>query len=158
VHRFRYDIFPQHRPQGRPSVAPARKRRFSRPFQLDIAAHALAVDYLAQQDRAAVTQLRYEIAELVAGIGHGDRRRAFRQAVAGKDGDQLLIAQPGKIEVELLGERGVEAYQPGCRNRSRLYRLEKTLGKPRITIVERKQAAPPWAALPSAHADEIVQH
>jgi hypothetical protein len=158
VHRFGYDILPQHRPKGRPSVAPAGKRRFSCPFQLDIPAHTLAVDDLAQQDRASVAKLRHEIAELVAGIGHGDRHRAFRQAVAGKDRSQLLIAHPGKIEVELLGERSVEADQPRCGDRSRVYRLEKTLGKPRITIVERKQPAPPWAALPSVHADEIVQH
>jgi hypothetical protein len=56
-------------PQRRAAIAAAREGRRARAFQLDVATDAVAVDDLAQQDGAAIAQLRRETAELVAGIG-----------------------------------------------------------------------------------------
>ena len=42
--------------------------------------------HLAQQERAAVPQLRNETPELVAGVGHGHGVGALGEAIAGKDG------------------------------------------------------------------------
>src|SRR6185437_15936336 len=46
------------------AVAPARERGRARAFQLDVAADAVGVDNLAEQDGAAIAQLRDEMAEL----------------------------------------------------------------------------------------------
>ena len=78
----------KHRTQRCASIAAAGKRRRSRALELDVAADAVDIDDFAEQDGAAVAELRHEIAELVAGIGHGDRfgavgqracRRGFRR-------------------------------------------------------------------------------
>jgi hypothetical protein len=74
----------QHRAPARLAVAAARERRAARALEGDVAAPALAVDHLAQQQRAAVAQLRREAAELVAGVGLGDRLGAGGHAVAGE--------------------------------------------------------------------------
>src|SRR6187455_2455798 len=50
-----------------------------------VAADAVAVDDLAEQDGAAIAELRYEMPELVAGIGHRNRVGAVRQALSGED-------------------------------------------------------------------------
>ena len=44
---------------ARPSPPP-RKRRSAGPLELDVAAHAVAVDHFAEQNGASVTELRYE--------------------------------------------------------------------------------------------------
>ena len=62
----------QHGPHGRLAVAPTRKRRPPRTLEGDVAALTMDVDHLAQQERASVTQLRREAAELVAGISLGN--------------------------------------------------------------------------------------
>ncbi len=73
MHRFADDVFAQHRPQRGAAVAAARERRRAGALELDVAADAVLVDHLAEQDGAAVAQLRHELPELVAGIGHRDR-------------------------------------------------------------------------------------
>src|SRR6185437_3750139 len=88
-HRLAYDIFTQHWTERRPAIAPARERGRPRALELDIAAHTVGVDDLAEQDGAAVTELRHEMTELMAGIGHRDRIGAFREPFAGKDFSSL---------------------------------------------------------------------
>ena len=80
-------------------------------LELDVAAHAVAVDDLAEQDGAAVAELRHEVAELVAGIGKRDRLDAMGDAVAREDLHALGARQRLGIEAELAGERGVELDQ-----------------------------------------------
>src|ERR1700723_4420876 len=43
-HRLADDVFAQHRPERRASVAPPGKRRRARPLELDVAAYAIAID------------------------------------------------------------------------------------------------------------------
>jgi hypothetical protein len=82
VHGLADQHLAQHRAERRLAVAAARERRAARALEGDVAPPALAVDHLAQQQRPAVAQLRREAAELVAGVGLGDRRRRLGQCVA----------------------------------------------------------------------------
>ncbi len=72
-----------------PSAARPSPRRENgvgpRTLQLDVAARPVLVDDLAEQDGAAVTELGHEVAELVAGIGHGNGIGAFGHALSGQD-------------------------------------------------------------------------
>src|SRR6202000_2319850 len=72
-HRFADDIFAQDGAERRAAVATARERRRAGALELDVAADAVDVDHLTEQDGAAIAELWHEMAELVAGIGHGDR-------------------------------------------------------------------------------------
>jgi hypothetical protein len=79
VHRLADQHLAQHRPDRRLAVAAARERRSPRALEGDVAALAGAVDHLAEQDGAAVAELRREAAELVAGVGLRDRLGAVRE-------------------------------------------------------------------------------
>ena len=72
------------RAEGRLAITPAREGRAPRALQLQIAARAIGVDDFPQQEGAAVAKLRREAAELVAGVGLGDRLGTLRYLVAGK--------------------------------------------------------------------------
>ena len=67
-----------------------------------------AVDHLAEQQRAAVAELRREAAELVARVGLRDRLGAFGHRVAGEERGAGRAVERGDVEAELLGERRVE--------------------------------------------------
>ena len=107
-HRLGHDVFTQHRPERRAPVAAARERRRAGALQLQVEAPALAVDDLAQEHRPPVAELRHEIAELVARIGHGDRLGAVRDPLAGEHRDPLRRLQLVRIEAERLRQRLVE--------------------------------------------------
>jgi MFS family permease len=79
VHRLADQHLAQHRADRGLAVAAARERRAARALEGDVAAPAVAVDHLAEQQRAAVAELRREAAELVAGVGLGDRLGALGQ-------------------------------------------------------------------------------
>ena len=83
-HRLADDVFAQHRPKRGAAIAAARERRPSGALELDVEARAVGGDDLAQQDGAPVAELRHEMAELVAGIGGGERRRAVGHQIAGE--------------------------------------------------------------------------
>ena len=61
----------------------------------------MAVDDLAQQDGAAVPQLRHEIAELVPGIGLGDGGGARQQLVSHRH----FSGEGGGVDPQLPGQR-----------------------------------------------------
>ena len=58
VHGLADEGFAQHRADGGLAITTAREGRAARAFESDVAALAVAVDQLAQQQRAAVSQLR----------------------------------------------------------------------------------------------------
>ena len=70
---------------------------------------------LAQQQRAAVAEAGGVAAELVAGVGLGDRRRPLRDDRAGEEADALVGAQPGRVEAEVGRQRLVDHEQPRLR-------------------------------------------
>ncbi len=82
LHGLAEDILPQDRSEPGPPVAPAREGRAARALELDVEALARRVQDLAEEDRPTVAELRHEVAELVAGIGHGQRVRAVGHPVA----------------------------------------------------------------------------
>ena len=135
-HRLADDVFAQHRTERGAAVAPARKRRRAGALELDVAADAVGVDHLAEQDGAAVAELRHEMTELVAGIGHRDRVRAVGNALAGEDFGSLRAIQPIRIEAEMDGQRPVQFDQPRRRDRRRRDPREKIGRQRRIGVLE----------------------
>ena len=101
------NIFTQHRPEAaRPS--PLRENGVGpEPLSLNISAMSVAVDYLAQEQRPAVAKLRREAAELVAGVGLGQRHRA------------LGVSLPAKIRAP-CSESRASASSPNSSAKSRL--------------------------------------
>ena len=84
-HCFGQQIFAQDRPQPCPPIAPAGIGGGTGPFELNIAAVPVVVDHFAQQDCAAIAQLRGKPAELMPGIGLRQRGRPFGDQITGKD-------------------------------------------------------------------------
>ena len=103
-HRLADDVFAQDRPERRASVALPGKRRWARPLELDVAAHAVAIDHLAEKNGTSVTELRYESPELVAGISHGERLASLGHPVAREDLHTLRCGKLSRIEFEMPGE------------------------------------------------------
>ena len=137
-HRLADDVFAQHGPERGAAVAAARERGRARALELDVAADAVAVDDLAEQDGAAVAELRHEVAELVAGIGHGDRLGAIGEALSGEDFRPFRALQHVGIEPEMDGQRPVELDQPRRGDRGRRHPGEKVRRQGRIGVLERE--------------------
>src|SRR5580704_14155527 len=49
-HRLADDVFAQDRPERRASIAPPGKRRWARSLELNVAAHAVPIDHLAEKN------------------------------------------------------------------------------------------------------------
>ena len=94
---------------------------------------------LAQQDGAAVAELRHEVAELVAGIGKRNRLGAERDAVARQDRHALRRGQRCGIEAELGGECGVELDQARRGDRRRRKPHVEALRQAGVAVVERQR-------------------
>ena len=103
-HRLADDIFAQDRPERRASVAQSGKRRRARPLELDVAAHAIAIDHLAKKNGTSVAKLRYETPELVARIGHGERIASIGHPVARENLHTVRCGKLSRIELEKPGE------------------------------------------------------
>src|SRR6202040_916574 len=117
-HRLADDVFAQDRPERRASVAPPGKRRRARPLELDVAAHAVAIDHLAEKNGTSVTELRYESPELVAGVSHGKRLASLGHSVARENLNTLRCGKLSRIEPEMPGEFLVQPNQTGPGDRS----------------------------------------
>ncbi len=96
------------------------------------------VDDLAEQDGAAVAELRHEMAELVAGIGHRDRVGAVGEALSGEDFRPFRAIQHVGIEPEMDGQRPVQLDQPRGGDRGRRHAGEKVRRQRRIGVLERE--------------------
>ncbi len=135
-HGFADDVLAQHRSERGAAVAPARERGGARALELDVAAHAVLVDDFAEQDGPAVAELRHEMAELVAGIGHGDGIGALGQPLAGEDFSAFRGRQQVGIEPQIDGKRPVQLDQPGGGDRGRRNAREKVRGQRRVGVLE----------------------
>src|SRR6266404_2828677 len=105
LHRLADDVFAQDRTERRAAVAAAGKRRGAGPLELDVATDAIRVDHLAEQDGAAVAELRNEMTELVPGISHSNRVRAVGNAFSSENLGSLRAGEPIRIEAEMDREQ-----------------------------------------------------
>jgi hypothetical protein len=80
-------------------------------FELDIAAHVGAVDHLAEQNVASVTELTDESSELVAGISHGERLSSLGHPVTREDLDTLR-PQPLRQQPQRSHQRSLRLRRP----------------------------------------------
>ena len=78
-HGLADEVLAQHGAERGPAVTAAGEGRGAGAFELDVAAAPVLADDLAEQNGAAVAELRGEAAELVAGIGECDRVGAGRR-------------------------------------------------------------------------------
>ena len=97
---------------------------------------AVAIDHLAEQDRAPVAELRNKAAELMSRIGHGNRLGAGRRDIAGKDRREIVGPEAAVSKSELLGKRLIELDQPRRRDRRRADAGEEAPGQAGKTVVE----------------------
>ena len=111
VHGLADQHLAKHRPDGRLAVTAASERRAARTLERDVAPAPLPVDHLAEQQRAAVAELRRESAELMACVGLGERFGAVRQCVPGEERCSGGDIERGEVETQLLRERLVEKEQ-----------------------------------------------
>ena len=138
-HRLADDVLAQDRPERRASVAPPGKRRWASPLELDVAAHAVAIDNLAEKNGTSVTELRYESSELVAGISHGERLASLGHPVARKDFDTLRCGKLPRIELEMPGELLVHPNETGRGDGSGLKPREESVRQAGVAVVECKE-------------------
>jgi len=80
--------------------------------ELDVAAHAVAIDHLAEKQCAAVTELGREGAKLVACVCLRQRLGAVGQRVAGERRGQGGGVEGCDVEAEFGRERMIEVQQP----------------------------------------------
>ena len=113
VHELGDEVLPQDRSHDRAAVTAPGEGSASGPLERDVAAPAVGVDDLPEQVSATVAEHRGEVAELVAGVGLGDRFGPLGDVVAREDRDPVRGAQGVRVEAELVGEVRVEGEQLG---------------------------------------------
>ena len=134
MHPLADTILAQHRAERRAAVTAARVAGAPRAFELDINASGVGRDVLAKENGPAISEIG-EVAKLVAGVGLGNRFRARRQCVAGKD-PLCHREQNGRIESQISRQRFVEHCHARITDRLWQCRREKLLRQPGIGIVE----------------------
>ena len=137
-HGLAHDVLAQHRAQRGTAVATAGEGRPPGALELDVAPRAVSPHHLAEQDGAPVAELRHELAELMPGIGEGDRLRTFGHAIAGQDLHTLRADQTVGIEPQALGQLGIHPHEPRRRHGRRVEPRVEALRKARIGVVEGK--------------------
>ena len=153
MHRLTDEHLAEHRPQRRSAVTAARVAGAPRPLQLEVVAGAVGGEVFAEEDGAAVAEVR-EMAVLVAGIGLGDRVGSGGEGVAGKHGGAVGLGQARGVEAERRGERGIEIGQAGAPHRHRSGAGEQPRREPRVGVVE----APAGGIDRGGHAETCGGH
>ena len=123
MHRLADHVLAQHRPERRASVAAAGERRAPGPFEVEVEACAVGTDDLAEQQRPPVAEPWRVAAELMTGVGLGDRGDARGRVVAGEDRHAGGGAQRLDVEAEFARQLLVEDHQRRVRHRLGLPRL-----------------------------------
>ena len=138
-HGLAQDVLTQNRTQRGSAVPTAGERGAARTLELDIVAHTIAPQDLAQQVGAAVAELRDEMPELVPGIGDGQRLGAHGHQVAGQNRHALLACESFRIQPQAAGEFYIQLDQARGRHRCRVYPGIEVLRQPRIRVFETKK-------------------
>jgi len=139
VHRLADQVLAQGRTECAFAVAIARKRRAAGTFERDVAALAVAVDHLAEQQGPPVAELRRELAELVAGVGLGDWLRSLRNAAPGQRFDAFRRGQRRRVGPQLDGQFFVQADEGRLARRRRLPANVELIEVANIGVVEGKK-------------------
>ncbi len=134
MHGLADQIFAQHGTEGSASVAVPRIRGPAGALELNIAAHPGLVEGFSQQDRATVAELRHEMPELMARIGHGDRLDGRRKDISGVNSRQRAVIETGGIEPEVRSQRVIECQQARHCDRRRRHACKKALRESGISI------------------------
>ncbi|GAB4727809.1 hypothetical protein MOKP151_23540 [Mycobacterium avium subsp. hominissuis] len=79
---------------------------------MDVTQPTLVVDQLTEQQGAPVAEPGDEAAELMPGVGLGDRGSAGGHQVSGQEPQPVGTAQPAGVEAKLGGQGFVERQQP----------------------------------------------
>ena len=79
---------------------------------MDVAQAPVVIDELAEQQRAPVAQPRDVAAELMPGVGLGDRGGAAGDQVAHQETQPIGTPQPGGVQAEFRGKPLIEHEQP----------------------------------------------
>ena len=114
-HCFAHDVFPDGGAEGRPAIPVAGENGWTGSLQLDVAAHAVGPDHLAEENGPAVPELGDPSPELVSGVGEGYGIGPLREGIAGKHVGRKV---PGG-EPDFLREGVVEAQEGRGAHRGR---------------------------------------
>jgi hypothetical protein len=106
---------------------------------VQVAPVAVDVDHLAEEQRTAVAEARREAAELVAGVGLRDRRRALGHGVPGEKRDTLGRPEGFGLGAQLGGQGVVEREQLRLGRRSGAPRLAQLLQLPGVGVFQLEQ-------------------
>ena len=128
-HRFAHEIFAQDGTERRPPIAAPGKGRRPRALQLDVTALSAPIDDFTQKDCAAVAELRHEVSELMAGIGHRERLASLRHAIACEDGDAVRRRKEIGIESEFLRDAILSRMREGAATGVGESRAKKCAGR-----------------------------
>ena len=134
VHRLADDVFPQHWALRGAAIAAARVSCPAPALEMQIDATAVRREMLAEEDRPTVAEIR-EVAELVAGIGLGDRIGPGRKLVADEHGCACGPKDPG-IDPEISRQPLVERQDRRRLNGYGRGPVEQQLRQPGIRVVE----------------------
>ncbi len=138
-HRLAHDVLPQHWAERGAAVASARKRRAAGALQLDVPPPTVLADDFAEEDRPTVAQLRHEGAELVPGVGEGNRLRPLRDGVAGEDLRPGGRGEEVYVRPEELGQPPIELHDARIVHLGGRDARVEAIGQARVRVVERKQ-------------------
>ena len=135
LHRFADHIFAQHRAQPGPAIPIAGIGRGAGAFQLDVIP-ALCRLNLAQQDRAAIAQLRVPVAELVACVELCQRGRAVGDGVSGKGRKGRVAGEPLGVDAQIPRQRVIARDPAGGGHRGRVHPGEHPVRQAGVAVVE----------------------
>ena len=104
-------------------------------FELDVPAAAVGVDLFTEENGAAVAE-DGEVAELVAGVGLGERAGSGREGIAGEDGGSFRGVEEGGVEPEGSGEGVVEDGDGGAADGFRVRGFVEDAGEVGVGVFE----------------------
>ena len=135
-HRLADDVFAQDRPERGTAVAMPGKRRGTGALELDVTAHAVAIDHLAEKNGASVTELRHEMSR--TGGRHKPWRAARLSWARGcrRGFHALRCGELSRIELEMSGEFLVQPHQTGRGDRSGPEAARRIGPADGVTVVE----------------------